>query len=57
MLFVRCDLVRRERRPTAMINVFIFNSLSYLDHGETKITSDNMSRRISNYRVSHRVDE
>jgi len=30
-----------------MINVFIFNSLSYLDHGETKITSDNMSRRIS----------
>ena len=57
MSFVRCDLVRRERRPTAMINVFIFNSLSYLDHGETKITSDNMSRRISNYRVSHRVDE
>jgi len=57
MSFVRCDCARRERRPTAVINVFIFNSLSYLDHGETKITSDNMSRRISNDSESHRVDE
>jgi len=57
MSFVRCDCARRERRPTAVINVFIFNSLSYLDHGETKITSDNMSRRISNDSESHGVDE
>ena len=40
-----------------MINVFIFNSLSYLHHGETTITSDNMSRRISKDRESGRVGE